>query len=108
MAVSTQDGAGRKRAAAQELFRLHRLLAGALQFENAHGAFAAGDGEAIVEHSAGRARALAARGAQELDARRAPRAAARDLAPRAGKRREAADVVVYLARRFRPVDARLA
>ena len=64
---SRQPRSGRDLRAAQELLRLHRLLAGALHFEEPHRALAAGNRQAIVQHRAGRARALAARRAQHLD-----------------------------------------
>ena len=44
-----------QRRAAQKLLRLHRRLAGALQFENPDRAVLAGDRETIVEQFAGRA-----------------------------------------------------
>ena len=59
----------------------------------------------IVEHVAGRARALRRLAAQDLDARRL--AVDRDLAPGAGKRRQAVDMAQHLARRLAPVDPRL-
>ena len=47
-AVSYNARTGLQRRAAQEIFRFHRLLAGALQFENPDRAFLAGDREMVV------------------------------------------------------------
>ena len=59
--------AGRAQAgAAQKLGGAERLAAGALQFDQADRALAAGDGQFIVEHHARRARAGTQRGAQDL------------------------------------------
>ena len=55
---SAEHRAGAKRNAAQEFVGRHRLLAGALDLGEAHGALAAGNGQMIVEHRAGRARDL--------------------------------------------------
>ena len=49
----------RNRRAAQEVRCLHDLLAGALQFEDAHRALSARDGQLVVEHGPGRACAFA-------------------------------------------------
>src|SRR5262249_28285878 len=83
MATSMQDGTGRNARAAQVLVCRHRPLAGRLQAEDTDRAVAACDRELVVEHGAGRARAVGLRGAQHLHARAA------DLAPGARKRREA-------------------
>ena len=48
-----------QRRAAQKFLRLHRRLAGALQFENSDRAFAAGNPELIVEDLTSRAKAMA-------------------------------------------------
>src|SRR5690606_25991410 len=84
-----------------ELGNRHRLATGALDFDETHGAFAAGDRQVLVEDGAGHATPLALGRAQNLDAR------SRGLEPSAGKRREAAAVVVHGEPRPRPVDARL-
>ena len=49
---SAKDKAARDRRSAQEFLGAHRLPAGALQFHEAHGAFAAGDSQLFVEHLA--------------------------------------------------------
>ena len=49
---SAEDATARDRRPAQEFLRAHRLPAGALQFDQAHGAFAAADGQLFVEHLA--------------------------------------------------------
>src|SRR6266567_3198013 len=77
---------GLHRRAAQKLLRLHRLLAGALQFENSDRAVLAGKGEMIVEHFARGARSIGYRAAQDFDAHLL--ALDRYLAPCAGKRRQ--------------------
>ena len=92
--------AGFDRRAAQEFVRRHRLLAGALHLHEPHRAVAAGDGELVVEHRARRRLSFGLGRAQRLDAH------AIDLEPGAGKRRQAANVVVHLVRRLRPIDAR--
>ena len=56
------------RAPAQEFVGRHRLPAGGLDLEEAHGAPAAGDRARSVEERAGRARAVGERGAQDLHA----------------------------------------
>src|ERR1700681_3137235 len=79
------------RRAAQKLLRFHRLLAGALQFENPDRALLAGNPEMIVEHIARRTRALRQLAAQDFDA--CILAFDRHLAPRAGKRRQPVDMM---------------
>ncbi len=96
---------GGERKAAQELGRPHRLLAGALQLDEAHRALPARDRQPIVEHLAGPALAFGERRTQHLDALALARRAR--FEPGAGKRRQPADEVVHLARGLGEIDARL-
>ena len=66
--TSSQNGAARNRCAAQEFVRLHRVLPGALQFNNTQSAIAAGNRQGAIEHSARRTGPLAFGRAQNLDA----------------------------------------
>src|SRR6185369_7481193 len=88
------------RRTTQELFRRHRLLAGALHMQQPDRTVAAGHGQTVIDGLTGRAAPLGARAAQHLDTYAA------EFEPRAGKWRQAANAVVHRARRFRPVDAR--
>src|SRR5258705_11029087 len=97
--------AGLQRHAAQKIFRLHRLPAGALQFENPDGAFLAGDREMIIEHFARRARATGDGAAQDLYA--CWLAFDRHFAPRAGKWPKPMNMAQHFPCGPVPVDPRL-
>src|SRR5258707_4858174 len=83
MTVSCKPHRRLQRRAAQKILRLHRRLAGALQFEDPQRAFLAGDREVIVEDIARHTRAIDHCATQDLDARRL--AFDGYIAPRAGK-----------------------
>src|SRR6202047_1376188 len=91
-----------QRRTAREFLRLHRLLAGALQFENPNGALLAGDRQAVIEQLARCARSIGDFTAQDLDPRR--RAFEGHLAPGAWKRRQAVNVAKHVTGRPVPVD----
>src|SRR5258707_13116310 len=74
-----------QRRPAQKILRFHRLLAGALQFENPDRALLAADREMIVEHFASGTRSPGHRAAQDFYTHFL--ALDRHLAPRAGKPR---------------------
>src|SRR5712671_6417705 len=84
------------RRAAQKILRLHRLLAGALQFEKPDGAFLAGDREMIIEHFARCARAIGDGAAQDFHA--CWLALDRHFAPRAGKWRQPMNMAQHFPR----------
>ena len=107
--IARHDAPQRNRArrdlrAAQKLLRLHRLLAGALHFEEPHRAVAARDRQPVVQHRAGRARAVAAGRAQHLDALGAAESRTRRRETARGRGNGRAPAFHGL----RPVDARLA
>ena len=97
MAGSAQAAAGaRDRRAAQKFFRLHRLAAGALQFDEPHRAAARRRSSACRRARVpGVSLAVALGRAQNLDA-----AGAGKLAPGAGKRRQPAAMIVDLVPRL--------
>src|SRR4051812_42480856 len=100
---SCEPCTGRDLGPAQEFVRRHGLPPRTLNFDETHGAGAAGDREAIVDERAGRGGPLRPRRAQDLDAHRL--AGVGNLAPGAGEWREAPDVVVDAVGGLRPVDA---
>ena len=69
--ASNQHAFAPDRRPAQKIRGRHRLPAGALQFDQPHRAFAAGNGQTFVEHMPRLAVAVALGRAQHLDAARA-------------------------------------
>src|SRR5436190_9275031 len=104
-AVSYNARTGLQRRAAQKIFRFHRLLAGALQFENSERALLAGDREMIVEHFTRGTRATGHGAAQDFDAHLL--ALDRHLGPCAGKRRQPVNIAQHISRGPVPIDPRL-
>src|SRR5438105_5169429 len=104
MGASAQLRAGHELRAPQKFVRAHRLAPRALQLQEPHRALATGHGEAIIENRAGNAAPLPPSRAQNLDAHWP--VALDDLAPGAGERREASDMIVHLLPGLAPVDAR--
>src|ERR1700688_1438670 len=103
MPALIQNGCGHDWRSVQELTRCHRLLAGALQFDNPNRALSAGDRESVVEDGARRAFADSLGGAQNLDA-----SCTGKFEPGAGNRRQSAAMIVDLIPRVGPINARLA
>src|SRR5437764_10579720 len=93
-AKSTEPRARHELRAPQKFIRAHRLASRALQLQEPHRALATGHGEAIIENRAGNAAPLPPSGAQNLDAHRP--VVLDGLAPGAGERREASDMIVHL------------